>query len=268
MSKQIRACALFLALGALVSPILLSSCVGTGGTKIEFEAAAVGVHSTGQSPTSFENKKGWTIKLDKAHMLIGPVYLYEGTLSVRLWDYLQPIKSAYAHAGHVDASGQKTLGEILEHSVLDLLKGEATSLGIVKGVAGQLNKAELQLLPPGAARLVSGSASDVGGATVFASGTATKGSESRPFVLKLTVPDRGTMRVVPNIAANVSLLEDDVQSGKLMLKVQVDTWFTNVDFATLTEKNDKEQYLLTESNGAILQGVRSRYSYAFDWGGQ
>lgn len=235
----------------------------TAGVKIEVQAAVVGA-SSGGSPAEFENQKGWKIKLDKAHMLVGPVYLYEGLSQVRLWDYLRPWRVALAHPGHVDANGRKVLAEFLGQQALDLLKSEPSDLGRLKGIEGSLQSVDLELTPPGAG-LPKDATEQLGGAMIFVAGTATKGDDSRPFQLALTVPDEGTMRTVKGIDAKVPLEADKVAAGRLVLQVRIDSWFTSVDFSHLTEQNSDGKYLLDATNAAILQGVRSRHSYSVEW---
>ena len=250
---------------AIAVVLTLEACTAeTAGVKLTLKAEVVGSLTSGKAVTSFENRRGWKIQLEKAYMLVGPVYLLEGEPQAQLLPWFLPWRTAHAH---VNANGQRVLAELREHFVLDLLKATPTSLGEMRGIAGTAQTAELHLLPPGGTRLAKTSAtiSNVSGATVFVQGKATLGKETRSFELKLTLPKSDNMRIVGNIGTDISLEKNTVGGGRLLLKVYVDRWFTNVDFATLTKKDESGRSLLTADDSAIQQGIRSRYSYHFAW---
>ncbi|MCB9644666.1 MAG: hypothetical protein H6728_16450 [Myxococcales bacterium] len=254
--------------GFLLLLVVIAGCdARTGGVRIQFQASAIAKLSNGQPVGAFENRLGWKITLEKASMLLGPVYLYEGKPRLASWwKGLQLWGVAHADPGHITVDNRKILGEIRDQYVLDLLKSEATSLGQFTGVEGQLQAMELQLLPSGAANVAAGDVTQVNGATFYGLGKAEKDGKTVAFELKLTVPDSGTMRVVEGIAADIQLLSSTVSSGQLEIQVLVDRLFDSVDFAeVLNAAPDANLALLDERFGSMLQGVRSRYSYNVVW---
>jgi len=255
---------LLLVLGGLGVAAMAACDARTSGVKLTIQAEAVGVLSNGKSIATFTNRRGWKIELEQAYMLIGPMYLLEGEPQASLWDYLRPWSIAHAH---VNANGQKVLAELREHFVLDLLKLSPTSLGAIKGIEGNAQTAELHLLPPGRTRLSKHSASitNVSNATVHAKGKASKGQEVRPFQLTLTLPKTDNKQLVQNIGTEIDLQEDNIEQGRLQLRIYVDRWFTNVDFMSLNKKDKNGRFMLTAEDNAIVQGIRSRYSYNFSW---
>lgn len=245
---------------------LLDACdARTSGVKLTMNAEVVASLTNGKPVTSFTNRRDWEIQLERAYMLVGPVYLLEGEPQASLWHYLRPYGVAHAHA--VNANGQRVLAELREHFVLDLLKSTPTSLGTMRGIQGIAQTAEMYLLPPGGTRLStqSANASHVNGATIYAIGTATKNQDSRNFLLQVTLPKSDKMQLISNIGTDITLEQGNIEQGRLQMRVYIDRWFTNVDFSTLTKQDEKGRFLLTEDNNAIVQGIRSRHSYNLSW---
>lgn len=238
--------------------------VRTSGAKLTIQAEAVGSLTSGEAVTTFTNRHDWTIELEKAYMLVGPVYLMEGVPQVKLWHFLRPWKVAYAH---VNANGQRVLAELREHYVIDLLKSTPTSLGTLKGIEGLAETAELYLLPPGGTRLSSQSApiSYMNGATVHVEGKAVRGQETHTFQLDIVLSKRDKKHLVSNISTEIDLQESTSQQGHLRLRIFVDRWFTNVEFEDITNKDESGRLMLTAEDNSITQGVRSRHSYQLSW---
>ncbi len=234
----------------------------TSGTKIKFEVAFSGAVSSGDSRTSFTNKKGWSIKLEKAEVLVGPLYFYAGEPRASLWNQLFGIGQAFAH---VQVGTGQVLGEIQEQVAVNLLADQPTSFGKVVGIEGQMRSFELHLHPPGTLPIQGGGTKALESSTVSIQGVATQGNDSKAFQVNLLIPETGTMRVVENIASEVSLQETTSANGKLLVEMLVDKWFTNVDFATVSKTNDEGVLLIDANNLALLQGVRSRYAYQAKW---
>ncbi|TNE45273.1 MAG: hypothetical protein EP343_27035 [Deltaproteobacteria bacterium] len=233
----------------------------TSGTKIKYEVAFAGAVTSG-TRTSFTNKKGWTIKLEQAEILVGPLYFYAGEPRASLWNKLFGINQAFAH---VQVGTGQVLGEIQDQVAVNLLSEQPTSFGKVVGIEGQMRSFELQLHPPGTLPIQGGGTKALESSTVSIKGVATQGSETKNFQVSLLLPETGTMRVVENIATDVALQEATSSSGKLLVEMLVDKWFTNVDFATISKTTSEGVLLLDAENLALLQGVRSRYAYQAKW---
>lgn len=237
----------------------------TAGTKMKYEAAFTGAVSSGTNVKEFTNKRGWTIQLESAEFLVGPLYFYAGEPRASLLQSWFGIGSAAACTTHAQFDAGKILGEVQEQVVVNLLSSSPTNLGTVAGVEGQMQSFELHLHPPGTLPSNGTPTSTLGNSTVKMKGVAKKDGVSKTFVVDLVIPDTGTMRIVESIAADVALNSNSKGSGKLLLQVYMDKWFTNVDFSTLTKENKDGVLLLDDENIALLQGVRSRYSYNAKW---
>lgn len=250
----------------LILSTALAACGQTGGEAIKYEAFAAPV---GDSPT-FSSALGWEISLTKAKILVGPVYIYEasdeGNVIVRLWDLLGPSK-AYAHAV---ASGRSVLGDVIDQFVVDLASSTPSSLGIVPGIAGEMDSFEIGLHPYGYTALGSSlaEASELGGATFVLEGTATKDGATYPFSVRGDIGDTAQKRVVRNVRASLLLEQTERQTGRFVIDVEVERWFDRVDFSTAVETDDRGRYTLpaTSVPGIALRwGIGSSSAYGAEW---
>ncbi|MBN2524879.1 MAG: hypothetical protein JXR76_00710 [Deltaproteobacteria bacterium] len=250
----------------------------TAGETIRFRTAVMGATNVGQAPTSFTTVKGWNVILSSADAVFGPIYFYGGEpMAKAAPNPLLRIFGGVAMAcpTHAQYDYGAVLGEVLEQYVVNLLAAVPTSTGEVQGEAGTCHSAELHLHPPGDQQLPAGSApaqfAKLGGHSIAISGTATKDGTTLPFRAALDIPDEGAMRIVQNIAANVTLDNSTVGSGRIVVQIFLDAWFGQVDFSTLTETDADGNYLFsegTQAQTALLQAMRNRYSYQVIWRAQ
>jgi hypothetical protein len=139
--------------GALLGALLgLSSCIGsTAGESILFQTGARGATSSGEPVTAFKTRLGWTVRLSRAHLALGPVTFFEGRsyFEQASWLSRMMVKTAYAHAVHSQIDTGTVLGEVPEQFPIDLLAKTPADLGVVFGVKGTCRSVELELHPPG-----------------------------------------------------------------------------------------------------------------------
>ncbi|MBN2344243.1 MAG: hypothetical protein JXX29_00640 [Deltaproteobacteria bacterium] len=248
----------------------------TSGEAIRFHTAVVGTTAQGQNAAGFETTKGWTVALTSAHAVFGPIYFYGGepmAHATPLERYFSGVVMACPTHAQYDYGA--VLGEVLEQYVVDLLATAPTPTGEVPGVAGICHSAELHLHPPGDQQLPAGNGQEefakLNGYTMVIMGTATKDAQTIPFRVALDIPDEGTMRIVQNITADVTLDDTSAPSGSVVVEILLDAWFDPVDFSSLTETDGEGNYLFndgTQAKTALLQAVRNRYSYRVKWSEQ
>lgn len=240
---------------------------GTGGEQITFSAAMTGARVDGGSPSdAMETSRGWQVTLTRADMLVGPIFMYSGAPRASLFEQFIGIKSAHACAAHAQFESGTTLGDLGQQYGVDLLARESTLVSERQGVAGELRSLELHLQEPGASgQLEPGNAmaSSQTDATIMFEGSATKDGMTVPFVGTVTLPEEGTVQAVDSIGAS-----GDLSSGStVLIKVYIDQWFDEVDFAALAEQataDDKGRYTIapgTQAYGAMTLSVRSRYAF-------
>jgi len=254
-------------------PQPFSCSVETAGKAIRFRTAVQGAIGDGQSVTAFETSRGWTVELESAHSVFGPVYFYGGEPMARTGPLMHLFGGvAMACPTHAQYDYGAVLGEVIEQYVIDLLADAPTSTGEVQGEAGTCHTAELHLHPPGDQQLPAGSSqaefAKLDGYSIVIEGTATRDASTIPFRVALDIPDEGTMRIVQNIAGEVELDDESVRPGRIVVQILLDAWLDKVDFSTLTETDGDGNYLFsddTQARTALLQAVRNRYSYRVDW---
>ena len=241
----------------------------TAGKRIRFAMAAEGAVWEGGTRESFVNRQGWQVALREARMWVGPLYLYEGAPRVQHglrflgregWFAGGLFSEAYAHPGHITADNRKVLGEVLEARAVDLMGQTPSEMGLLEGVEGQLESLEFQLLPPSGA-----SSQSMEGVSFLAKGKASKGGEEHSFQVKLTLPEGTRTRVIEQIAADLPLRDQAEKAGSVVFQIGLAQIFANVDFSAVEEKDDAGALLLTSATQALVQGVRSRYSYRAIW---
>jgi len=246
------------------------SCTSsTAGKEIAFSAAIGGATTGNTAPRgAFTTYAGWSVTLSKALVAVGPLYVYEGAPQTRLLKDIFSIPTAEACPTHAQYSKGAVLGEVLQQYVVDLL-GEPTDLGSVAGIAGTGRTLELHLHPPGEVA-PGASAIDVRsleGDTLRLEGVATKGDATVPFIVRLTLPDQGLMRIVESIGADVELSDASQRPGRLLIEPMLDGWFASVEFDSLTRQEGAVFVVSddTQAWAALVRGVRSRQSYRVSW---
>jgi len=106
-----------------------ASCAGgTGSERFHFEARVRGTTSKAGEAYRFENESGWLIRLDRAQVTLGPVYLNVipplRDSSASIWDFL--VKPAWAHGESHLGSG-RVVGEVLAQVSFDALSSESVA---------------------------------------------------------------------------------------------------------------------------------------------
>lgn len=250
--------------------LLAVRCGGlTAGDLVKYEAAAAAVTTTATAtPARFTTATGWTVALDTALVLLGPVYLYGGGERADTWglpDVLGP-GVAYAHPADATFDRGPVLGDVLDQYVVDLLDPNPTSLGIVPGVEGTMATMELHLHPPGFTALGSPLAEleRLGGHTFVLEGTARRGGTSIPFAARGHLEGEPTQRVVESIEVAVELDDREDRPGRLVIHVRIDEWFRFVDFDRLEDRPDSFAPE-TVAGAALRRGIRSRFAYGAEW---
>jgi hypothetical protein len=255
--------------GLVAALALTAGCFGqTRGDRVVVATAARGATESGEPLTSFTTRQGWTVKLQKAQLALGPVYLFENKPTA-WYQRLFSINKAYAHAGGNELKGAVLL-EVLEQYPVDLLAATPTNTGVVPALGGLAQAVELELHPVG--EVAPGAPESayelLGDETLYLEGQAEKEGQTVRFAGRVSIPDRGTERVVQNIRADLELAGATPDSGKLVLSVLLDQVLANVRFDTLTQQTDGVHSLDDEgaqAHTALLSGLRSRYSYSAAW---
>ncbi|PID38301.1 MAG: hypothetical protein CSB49_06335 [Proteobacteria bacterium] len=257
-------------MGLLVVALAITGgCFGqTRGDRVVVATAARGATESGEPLTSFTTRQGWTVKLQKAKLALGPIYFFENKPTA-WYKRLLSINKAYAHAGGNELKGAVLL-EVLEQYPVDLLASTPTDTGVVPALGGLAQAVELELHPVG--QVAPGAPESayalLGKETIYLEGQADKEGQTVRFAGRLSIPDVGTKRIVPNIHAELDLAGATAESGRLVLSVLVDQVLANVRFDTLTQEKDGVYALDDEgaqAHTALLLGLRSRYSYSAAW---
>jgi hypothetical protein len=129
--------------GALPS----SGCAGsTGDERFAFQASIGGAARQGSGPLQFTNEQGWSVRLDRAQVFLGPLYLNTiPPLAEVAWFSL--IRPAFADPAHL-APGRVT-GELLGQVTFDALSPDLVpfpSPGTL--TREQVRTLELRFYPP------------------------------------------------------------------------------------------------------------------------
>lgn len=247
------------------------SCGDTGGEPVTYRVFVGGMISDGEGADSFANLREWTITLDEAYTVVGPIYFYSNE-SVPLAYRGHTggfIQSANACPAHAQFDKGEVLGEIREQYVVDLLSREHFDMGTRTGVAGTVRLFEVHLHPPGKVTTGGGHAGVevLNGETVFVRGKAVKDDETVEFIGNFSIPDEEVLRIVEQIPAEAPLIGVDGGEARVFLKIKLDVWFANVDFSSLTVKDESDRFIIDEESQAylaLLSGMRSRYSYVLE----
>jgi len=239
--------------------------------------AAVSVIRPGAGHRSaFTTRSGWSVELDRAEVVLGPIYLHGGGARADAVPSLLPwlgLSKAYAHPADSTFDGGPPLGEVLDQNVLDLLESEPMPLARVYGLEGRAQTFEIQLHPPGYS--TSGAASadmtTMDGHSFVFEGVARRGEVERPFFAAGHLGELETERAITSIPTDVRLLDASERAGPLLLEVRLDDWFRLVDFSALSEQDEEGRYLLppgTVEGESLRRGIRSRTAYDLTWSQQ
>lgn len=231
----------------------------TSGEKILYNTGVKAVFNSDSG--SFENSREWKISLTKAYMVAGPIYFYsKESAVVKCPAEAQADKGAF-------------VGEVTSQYVVNLLGEDFTQTGEAEGEAGMCRRADFYIYPPKDSSLSQGSDNEsfekLNGNSIYIEGVAVKDDVEKAFIVDLTIPDEGTMRIVQNISPDSEIELSNEKEGLLLLEVLVENWFVNVDFDSLvTEKDNSSLFSENEDSQAytaFMTGIKSYRSYTIKW---
>ncbi len=245
------------ALRTLVSVAMaLSSaaCTGTTGDDIiDFPAAAAGpADATAGQPLDFTTDRGWTVSLTKATLHVGAMYLEQSL----------PVSGAQNSACILPGT---YVAEVLTALDIDLLspapqdfpgEGHGTTLQALVGQVWLTHGDVNEVADPDTSPIL-----DV-------EGTATLGTDVRPFVGQITISSNRAESTGVTAGADpickqriVSPIETDVTletTGGLLLRIDPRQLFVNVDFGQLVSRNGV--YTFSDDPGDINPTSPAFYS--------
>jgi hypothetical protein len=251
--------------------VLAASCVqSTGGAIVDFPVAASGApDTTAGQPLRFTSDRGWDVVLTKATLHIGAIYLDAATPVSGAQDTPCVLPGTY-------------LGQETSALDVDLLSPSPQRFPTpAHGTTGDAVVAQLWLT--GTNEIAGGDIDAIEDPTpvLQVSGTATLGTEIRPFSGSVTI---GTNRQASSSLASASpickqrivsvLGAVQVQrTGGLLVRIDARKLFTNVDFGALAKAPDG--YAFADAPGAdqpstnlysnLHAGSASGSPYAFKW---
>lgn len=247
---------------------MLASCGGTtGGRRIYFVATAAGpADAVKGAPLTFATARGWAVRLDRALLFVGGVYLNQRSPPQATADPSCFLEGVYA--------GQVTTGRVVD--ALDPTPQVFPVVGA--GLEAPVRAGELWL---------SGGAIDAvedGTVILDAAGEARRGAETVPFAARVTIgsnrkqpaPTSVTpgmypicrQRIVSPIPVDFAMRE----GGSLEVRVDPRHWFANVDFAALPPADGASAVrtfrddLVETPSIALFNALRARSGvYTFAW---
>ncbi|HJL42143.1 MAG TPA: hypothetical protein RMG48_12650 [Myxococcales bacterium LLY-WYZ-16_1] len=249
----------------------------TAGTAIQWDMAAIStVSPEAGGHDAFTTRSGWSVELDRADVVLGPIYLHGGGVRADAMPsflrWLGP-STAYAHPADSTFDGGPPLGDVLEQNVVNLLQREPTRLGRVFGLQGRAQTFEIQLHPPGysTAGPSSTEMTTMNDHSFVFEGVARRGEVERRFFAAGNLGQLESERTISSIPADVLLVDESERPGPLLVEVRLDDWFRFVDFASLTEQDEQGRFVLpagTVEGDSLRRGIRSRTAYDLHWGPQ
>lgn len=235
---------------------LLAACgaeSGTGGREVGFAIAAESVATDTGAPGVFVTRTGWSVTLEEAAVAIGPLYLFSepppSASRFRPFEWLVP--TARAHSGFDDFEGGEVRGEYVGRFVIDALLPGLQPIASVRGIAGRVRSATVELQPP------AGSAGTLRGHQAWVRGVAVRGAETVPFEGGLDLPE-GNARKVVGIPAAIDL-DDRVT---VVVELHLERWLSEADFSALPPgggEGDERRVIApgTQPHNAWYIGARS-----------
>jgi hypothetical protein len=219
---------------------LLAGCADTtGGARVSFAATIENdALVDGEAAVWTDADSGWTLRLDRATLAVGPVYLWsdEPQLDVNgvgmrlpargtgLLDLLVPVARA---AGSDQFRAGFLRAEVTDQVELDLLADLDLPLGEGRGLAGPVRSGEVWLEPL------------AGGETLSMAGQAERAGEVVPFSVELTFDDRwvdvdeGDSPVILRRLRGLELQGTLAEGGALRVHVDHRAALRGVDWASL-----------------------------------
>lgn len=210
-------------LGLALTCFSVAACTSTAGVPVEAQLTLASL-SDGSATTV----SGWSVALDEAVILVGPIYVYasEGSAMASLKSALTPV--ARAHGGFDPLAGRLVRAEYLEQFAFDALAATPVSLGPISGLLGPVDSASLVLDEPRGANASSDGATR--GHHAWVRGRATREDVTVSFEGGLDLSDEGLTRRVDGIVVSGAPIDE---GAEVRLGVDPSRWLAEADFASL-----------------------------------
>lgn len=265
-----------------------AGCGATGSKRFSFAASAAGAlrdDGAPGGPLTFDNETGWTVKLTKANVTLGPVYL-NVVSPLRTWlDIGSWTKTAHAHGdSHLDSG--RVVGEVLGQVTFDALSPTEVAFP----VRGTLTEEEVRTLdvwfypPPD----VPSETTKIETIALDIAGEATKGTDDVRFRGALVLnadwlPNAAPGQTGVQTITSVRQLRGvpagffPTEGGRLTLRFDVRRALRGADFSSLAaseEDPDGTKILSQAKSGKhpidqvmtnLGQGLGATASYSVTW---
>jgi len=210
-----------------LAALALANCGGTtGGNLISMPLQAGGVAHDGGPSLTFATGQGWSVRLDQAQVVLGPLY----------FNIDAPQPSVFRSCVVIVQATEQFVVDLLDpslHSVAggaDGETGQAVSVEIGLYTAAQSYNQTIPLLAPLAADGQTG--------TAYLAGEATKDGAVIDFAGRVQISDALVSALEPiddlaRVAGAVCNLDFTTDSGALQLRVNPAHWFDQANFCSL-----------------------------------
>lgn len=231
-----------IAIFAVLLPFVpMPACsAGTGAPIIPVELALEGRNDVG----SVETSAGWTVQLDEARIVLGPIYALAPRDELITWRW---IPRALAHGGFDALDGRMVKLELLEQRVVDVLDPEPQVIATV-AEEGEANELSIGIEPPSDAN-----APQTNGFDAWVRGVARRGEEVVAFEGGLSLGDDAMARRVQGIDMSGAFVE----GSRLTIEVDAHRWLDGVDFSRVDETIERDG----QAHAAWRIGARSPLAY-------
>jgi hypothetical protein len=226
----------------ITTALALAGCSSeTEGRVVAIDVAFEGVPETGLPLGTFETKTGWHVELDRAILVLGPVYAYAPSIGEAPSPLVElfGVPKAHAHGGHDPFNGRAVRAELLEPFALDLLAPGLSHTSAIEAEAGAVDAVTVVLDGSDVYALA-----DANGHQAWVEGTATKDGATVAFVGGLDLPEDPLIRRVENVAAAAEL--DD--GGTLVIGARPSIWFANAHFDRLEPEGPDGRFEITATS--------------------
>jgi hypothetical protein len=213
------------------------------------------------------NAVGWSIKLTRAAISIGPLYYWNGSpsfVATNSRDLLRflGVPSAHAHPGHYIPGD--AMGQVLTPSSVDLALGEAM-LPPGEGVSGIYRSARFTF----ADKPIGAAVDALAGHVVVLEGEGTKDTMVRIFRAELDLGDTLDAAGEPIVDGCAFPDEPDVQAdGTVTIHVAFSVWLDQLKLDTVPESPDGSPVVLARDSApfrALERGIKKAPALRFQY---
>lgn len=273
---HILTAALALSTTALAAAVFVGACgdEATSGKRVTLKTR---ITADDGIAAPFTNAYGWSIKLSKAFVSVGPLYYFDGapifstarapralpaSRSREELARLLGLGTAHAHPGHYEPGD--AMGEVLQASSADL------TLGIVDlppgdGVSGSYRSGRFTFGDPP----VGSAAQALGASVVRLEGEATKDAMTRHFSAALGVSDVLDSYGEPSLEGCAFDKETDVEAdGTVTIHIKPSVWLDQSEFDDIAEGTEAAPTELTpetEAWKALSRGLKKGSAVIFSY---